>query len=102
MRQVTNQKKIPIQRDKITSQDPEVFYQYMKNILLRINQMIADIVDNIQWSPRFFEQDSMPTPDKREIVLWKDTSASSGDPTHYIVIKDPKGNTVSFKSQETA
>jgi len=102
MRRLTSQKQIPIKREKLVTDDGEVFYNYMKNVFLRINQMFADVVDNIKWSPRVFEQSSMPSPDKREIIIWKDTGASSGDPTHYLVTKDPNGNVVSFKSQETA
>jgi len=102
MKNITRQKQIPISRDKITAKDDQAFYSYFKEVLQRINAMFTDIVDNLQWSPRFFNQNSMPSPDRREIVLWKDADAAAGDPTHYIVTKDPNDNVVSFASEETA
>jgi len=101
MIKITRQKQVPIKREKIISEDDEVFYDYMKNVFRRINSMFTDLVDSLQWTPQYYAQDTEPSPDSRELVVWKDTSATSGDPTHYIVTKTPDGNTVKFPSAET-
>jgi len=102
MKNLTRSKQIPVTREKIVSDDPEIFYNYLKNVFQRINQMFTDIVDNLQWSPQYLEQDAVPNPDPRELIIWKDTDASAGDPQYYIVTKTPKGNVVRFPSEETA
>jgi len=99
---LTRQRDIPIKREKLLSDDPNVVYDYFKNVFQRIDNIFKDIIDNLYWTPRYFKQNSRPTPDKREIVLWKDSDAAAGDPTHYLVIKDPDDNVVTFSSEETA
>lgn len=98
---LTKQKKIPVNREKLMTEDKETFYNYMKNVFNRINDMFGGLVDDAQFNPPVFKQDSMPTPDKRELVVWKDTDATSGDATYYLVFKTPDGTVISFASEET-
>jgi hypothetical protein len=48
----------------------------------------------------FVSQASRPTPANGRMQVWKDSDATSGNPTHYIVYTDTNGTTVTFRSVE--
>ena len=57
-------------------------------------------LENLRYKPRGVAQADKPTPDEGEVLLWKDTGAGSGDPTHYIVWRF-RGEVITFASEET-
>jgi len=97
---------IPIRREKLTSTDRVKFYDYMRQVLQRIDDSLSEIRKVVNYNqtyivPRSLDQNSKPDPKTGEAMLWKDADAASGDPSHYLVCKDADGVVVTFASEET-
>lgn len=95
--------KIPWKAQDIEKGDPKELADYMKSLIRSLRDMYADIsrVVNLN-AVEFVSQNSQPTPSEDRLMVWKDTGAGAGDPTHYLVYTNRDGDTVTFPSNETA
>ena len=93
---------IPLDEDKIKSRDPQERYYYFKNLIKKLNDVYSKVANAVNQNEklRYVAQDAKPTPNIRELIVWKDTDAGAGESTHYLVYED-NGTTVTFKSVET-
>lgn len=99
-------RQIPPGEQDVKSGKPRRLWDYFKKLISYLTDSYEDIANAINYNddhhtPRIFAQANQPTPNKGEIVLWQDTDAASGSPTHYIVWNHD-GTVVTFASQETA
>lgn len=105
MRLAPEKTDVPIHERKIKSGGQE-FYNYMKVLLIQLQESLHEIRRVVNYNqdyikPRELEQYAVPDPKNNEIVVWKDSDASAGDPTHYLVWKSADGTIRTFGSEET-
>lgn len=98
-------KQVPWGREQILSDEPDRLLDYFKKLIRFLNEAYEALAQTINYNadhigPRIIEQGAQPTPDKGELVLWKDTDAAAGAPTHYLVMNN-SGTVVTFSSEET-
>ena len=69
--------RFPLDEEKIKSRDPEQHYQYFKVLIKKLNDIYSKIANvvNQNEEPRYISQNSKPTPNKGELVIWKDADA---------------------------
>lgn len=99
-------KQVPWGREDILSDEPKRLLNYFKKLIRYLNESYEALAEAVNYNddhitPRIIEQDGKPTPDKAELVLWKDTDAPAGSPTHYLVMNH-NGAIITFASEETA
>lgn len=70
----------------------EDFGRSMKNLHDGIAQAYQDISGAINEGVDYEASDSEPVPNDGHLLVWKDTGAGVGDPTHFILFND--GGTV--------
>jgi len=88
-----------IRLDKNQIPDEQLF-NALDNFVRSIETLRKTLVEAINFnSISFVSQASQPTPAAGEWILWKDSDAGSGQPTHYIVASDGT-DTVTFASEE--
>lgn len=103
---VTPTKQIPWGREDVLSGEPRRLLDYFKKLIRCLNESYEALALAVNYNeghvtPRIIEQNAKPTPEKGELVLWKDADASAGQPTHYLVINE-NGTIITFSSKETA
>jgi len=87
-------KNIPYQEEKVLSEDHKQLGEYLK-LMVRIHREMYEEISttaNLNEKPEYVAQDDQPTPEKGKLIIWKDTDAGAGNPTHYLVYND--GGTV--------
>lgn len=87
----------PIDLHSLNIEDPEAFVRRLSDTLEELRRYVAEVV-NFN-SADFVSQNAQPTVESGEMKIWKDTDATSGQPTHYIVYNDGT-DTVTFASEE--
>jgi len=94
--------RLPWKEQDIKAGDPVLLTEYLKGLLKILRSAISDIhnVVNLN-SIDYVAQDAKPTPRTGQLLVWKDTDAGAGNPTHYLVYNDGTG-VVTFASEETA
>ncbi|MFB0522095.1 MAG: hypothetical protein ACETWD_11805 [Desulfatiglandales bacterium] len=93
--------RFPFQEEKITGEDHEDLADYLKNLIKRLQELygeVATVVNRNQYI-EYVAQASQPTPAQGMLIVWKDTDAGTGTPTHYLVYNDG-GTVVTFKSDQ--
>jgi hypothetical protein len=103
---VSPTKEVPRGKQDVLSGKPQRLWDYFKKLIRYLTESYEDLANAINYNadhhkPRTVAQDNKPTPEKNEILLWQDTDASSGNPTHYIVWNHD-GTVLTFASEETA
>lgn len=74
----------------------------LQSLLLLLRNMKADYTEVINYNAvTEITQAAQPTPEDSRMVVWKDSDAAGGQPTHYLVYNFG-GTVVTFASQETA
>jgi len=93
--------RFPFQEDKIVEGDHEELAEYLKILIRRLQELYGDVVSVINQNQfiDYVAQDSQPTPEQGRLIVWKDTDATTGNPTHYLVYNDG-GTVVTFKSDQ--
>lgn len=95
---------------RLSETSPAFQFRYGKILDPEVAAFIRDLQSTLQgWKTdlvnagnlRFISQNDRPTPEIGEVVLWKDADAGAGQPTHYLVVTDDNGVTVTFRSVET-
>lgn len=96
--------RFPLDEGKIKSRDPEERYDYSKSLIKKLNDIYSKIAYAVNQNeePRYISQNSKPTPNKGELLVWKDADAGAGQSTHYLVYQDPDSAVVTFASVEKA
>ena len=88
-----------VARDKVEIPD---IYLVLRDIIDAFRKFRVTTSSVINFNcVEFVSQASAPTLENGELVLWKDSDATSGNPTHYLVMKDSNGDQVTFASEET-
>ena len=103
---VSPTKQVPWGREDVLSDEPKRLLDYFKKLVRYLNEAYETLARAINYNadhhmPQIIEQDAQPTPEKGELVLWKDTDAAAGSPTYYLVANNG-GTVVTFASEETA
>lgn len=103
---VSPTKQVPWGRQEILDGKPERLLDYFKKLIRYLRESYETLARAINYNsdhitPSVVAQDSKPTPNTGEMVLWQDTDAAAGDPSHYLVINHG-GTVVTFASEETA
>lgn len=98
-------KEIPPGEAEVKSESGYRLWVYFKKLFSYLDDVYDDISNAVNYNddhhtPKIVAQTSQPTPNKGELVLWQNTGATSGDPTHYIVWNH-SGTILTFASQET-
>jgi hypothetical protein len=95
--------RFPLDEEKIKSRDPEQRYYYFKTLIKKLNDIYSKIANAVNQNEklRYISQNSKPTPNKGELLVWKDTDAGTGQSTHYLLYND-SGTVISWDSVEKA
>ncbi len=73
-----------------------------QSLIQQLETLRGTVVDAVNFQEiTFVSQPAQPTPQPGRTVVWKDSDATTGQPTHYIVYTDPNSVTVTFRSVET-
>lgn len=73
----------------------------IQSLIEDIRQLQKDIVEAVNHnSIKFVSQNGQPTVESGRMYVWEDADATSGQPTHYIVVNTGT-DTVTFASEET-
>jgi hypothetical protein len=95
--------KIPWKAQDIESGDHKELTDYMKSLIRALQAMHEDIARVVNLNAvEFVSQAGQPTPSEGRLMVWKDSDAATGQPTHYLVYTTRDGATVTFASKETA
>ena len=99
-------KQVPWSKEKILSNDKHDLLSYLRALAIYLRETYETTAQVVNYNvtyhrPRYVAQDTKPTPKTGELLVWHNTAAASGAPTHYLLYND-NGNVVSFASQETA
>lgn len=91
-------------RDALMSRDPRELTDYVRKLitwLIRTYESIARAVNHneVHITPTAVQQTTRPTPGVGELVVWKNTAATTGQSTHYLVVNEG-GTVVTFASVE--
>lgn len=78
--------------------------KYIKMLIVSLQKMYSDLANAINYNenfskPRYYSQPSMPIPSEGELLVWKDSDASSGYSSHYLVYNDG-GTIITFASEQ--
>jgi hypothetical protein len=94
--------RLPWRERDLKSDDPQQGVDYLRDLVKTLQKALDEIrrVVNVN-AIAFKAQDDQPTPYRGQLIVWKDTDASSGSPTHYLVYNDGS-DTVTFASEEVA
>jgi len=94
---------IPWKEEAILSGNPEELADYLKLLIRELRSMYEEIANvvNLNEKPEYVAQDAQPTPEKGKLIIWKDTDAGAGNPTHYLVYNDD-GTIRTWGSDQTA
>jgi len=103
---VSPTKQVPWGREDILSGKPKRLLDYVKKLIRYLNESYEALAQAVNYNaehhtPRQVAQDSRPTPEDGELIVWQDTDAGSGSPTHYLVVNHG-GTIVTFAAEETA
>lgn len=83
---------------RLSDQEAKVL---LESLFEQLRRLRRDIVEVVNFNAvTVVSQDGQPSPSSGEMTLWKDTDATSGQPTHYLVMNDGS-STVTFASEET-
>jgi hypothetical protein len=76
---------------------------YFKNLVLELRRMYTDIARAVNQNVnlQYIAQDAQPTPETGQLLIWKDTDAGAGNPTHYLTYNDG-GTIILWGSDNTA
>lgn len=90
MRTLPETQKFPYQEDKITSRDHQDLADYLKNLIVKLQNLYSEVADVVNQNrfPDYISQDAQPTPDEGQLMVWKDSDATTGNPTHFLVFND--------------
>jgi hypothetical protein len=100
-------KKLPINYPLIPLKEKEAeigkaIYTSFVNIAEAIKAFRRTVVEVVNFnSISFVSQDAEPTVAAGKAILWEDSDATSGQPSHYIVFTDTTGTQVRFPSEQT-
>ena len=74
----------------------------VRGLLVQLDEMLDDITEVVNFNSwPYVSQATAPTPEVDQAMIWKDSNATSGNPTHFLVYNDG-GTIVTFASVETA
>ena len=74
----------------------------VRGLLVQLDEMLDDITEVVNFNSwPYVSQDTAPTPEVGQAMVWKDSNATSGNSTHFLVYNDD-GTIVTFASVETA
>jgi len=94
--------RLPWKEQDIKAGNPELLTYYLKGLIKRLKSVISEIHTVVNLNAiDFVAQDDQPEPRSGQLLVWKDTDAGTGDPTHYLVYNDGT-DIVTFASEETA
>ncbi|MFP4086638.1 MAG: hypothetical protein ACLFUL_07580 [Desulfobacteraceae bacterium] len=103
MAKLTPAHRIPWKEKDVESGDPQDLAAYMKALVRALRTMYSNIARVVnQNSVEYVSQDSRPTPSEGQMMVWEDSDAGAGEPTHYIVYTSRDGGTITFPSDEMA
>jgi len=94
--------RLPWRESDLKSEDTQRSIDYFRDLVKTLQRALDEIRQVVNSNTIIYKaQDNKPTPYKGQVIIWKDTDASTGNSTHYIVYND--GNdTVTFASEEKA
>ena len=88
----------PIIGIKLYGSPEEQLANLARDLMALLQKLRLDIAEALNL--RIVSSDSQPAVLAGELILWHDTDAAGGQPTHYLVVQDDSGNTVTFASEQ--
>ena len=93
---------LPWRERDVSSGDHRLLAEYLRDLIRVLKVTFDELRRVINFNAvECISQDDRPTPQPGQLLVWKDTDASTGSPTHYLVYNDGT-DIVTFASEETA
>jgi hypothetical protein len=93
--------RLPFDSEAIRSRNPERLLEYIRKLVVALQDSYVQIANAVNLYPEYLEQATQPTPAEGQLMVWKNTGATTGQATHKVVYNDG-GTILTFNSEEVA